>query len=55
MLSYVETFRPSYFLLENVKGLLNYPLLSEQSEARLEGGIKSGVVKFILRTLIALG
>ena len=57
MLSYVEFYEPSYFLLENVVGLLVHPLMSSQAEGRrgLEGGIKMGVVKFIERTLIALG
>ncbi|TFK42486.1 S-adenosyl-L-methionine-dependent methyltransferase [Crucibulum laeve] len=57
MLSFAEVFQPSTFLLENVIGILNFPLLSQQSEHGygLEGGIKSGVVKFIVRTLIALG
>lgn len=55
MLSYVEHYSPSYFLLENVAGLLDYPLMSTNNGRSLEGGIKSGVVKFIMRTLIALG
>ncbi|KAF8891199.1 hypothetical protein BD779DRAFT_1513769 [Infundibulicybe gibba] len=57
MLSYAEFYNVDYFLLENVKGLLRYPLMSKTSESghALEGGIKSGVVKFIMRTLIALG
>lgn len=57
MLSYVEHYRPNYFLLENVAGLLDYPLMSTSGKdgRSLEGGIKSGVVKFLARTLIALG
>ncbi|KXN86923.1 DNA (cytosine-5)-methyltransferase 1A, partial [Leucoagaricus sp. SymC.cos] len=55
MLSYLEHYNASYLLLENVRGLLNHPLLSEQIGRVLSGGIKSGVVKFIMRTLIALG
>ncbi|KAF5357987.1 hypothetical protein D9756_001474 [Leucocoprinus leucothites] len=55
MLSYLEHYNARYLLLENVKGLLNHPLLSEQIGRVLSGGIKSGVVKFIMRTLIALG
>jgi len=55
MLSYVEHYNPKYFLLENVAGLLDYPLMSTNNGRALEGGVKSGVVKFITRTLIALG
>ncbi|KAF9495862.1 S-adenosyl-L-methionine-dependent methyltransferase [Pleurotus eryngii] len=56
MLSWVEHYQPSYFLLENVPGLLSFPLLAEQGESgKLLGGIVMGVVKFVQRTLIALG
>lgn len=55
MLSYLEHYSANYLLLENVRGLLTHPLLSEQIGRILSGGIKSGVVKFIMRTLIALG
>jgi DNA (cytosine-5)-methyltransferase 1 len=57
MLSYLEYYDCDYFLLENVKGLLDYPLMSSLAKGgrALEGGIKSGVVKLIMRALIALG
>jgi len=55
MLSYVEFYRPSYFQLENVTGLLQYPLNGRQVERTIVDGIKMGVVKFIERSLIALG
>ncbi|KAI0064526.1 S-adenosyl-L-methionine-dependent methyltransferase [Artomyces pyxidatus] len=55
MLSYVEFYKPSYFLLENVVGLVHFPLKGSQDGKRLVDGIKMGVVKFILRTLTALG
>lgn len=57
MLSYLEHYSADYFLLENVEGLLTYPLMSTQGSdgRKLEGGIQAGVVKFIMRTLIALG
>lgn len=58
MLSFVEIYRPPYFLLENVPGLLSFPLLSQQVpdyKYKLEGGIKTGMVKIILRVLVALG
>ncbi|KAG6814585.1 hypothetical protein H0H92_000114 [Tricholoma furcatifolium] len=57
MLGYVEYYDPQYFLLENVTGLLSYRLMSTRSKKgrSLEGGIEAGMVKFIMRTLIALG
>ncbi|GLB34766.1 putative cytosine specific DNA methyltransferase replication foci [Lyophyllum shimeji] len=57
MLSYVEFYNPDYFLLENVAGMINYRLLSTHGKngRSLEGGIESGMVKFIMRSLIALG
>ena len=57
MLSYLEHYSCNYFLLENVKGLLDHPLMSSKAKdgRSLEGGIKSGVVKLIMRALIALG
>lgn len=55
MLSQVEFYEPSYFLLENVTGLLQFPLNGRQVDRSVVGGIKMGVVKFIFRALIALG
>ncbi|CCL99992.1 uncharacterized protein FIBRA_02017 [Fibroporia radiculosa] len=55
MLSYVEFYQPLYFLLENVTGLLFYPLNGRQEGRAIVGGVKMGVVKFILRTLVSLG
>lgn len=54
-LAYVEFLRPSYFMLENVTGLLNCALRGKQVGRRIVGGIKSGIVKFIIRTLTSLG
>ena len=56
MLSWVEFYKPKYFLLENVVGITQFPLYSKQGK-KSSGGkqIKMGVVKFILRTLVALG
>ena len=55
MLSYVEFYQPSHFQLENVTGLLQYPLNGRQAERSVVDGIKMGVVKFIERSLITLG
>ncbi|KAI8138541.1 S-adenosyl-L-methionine-dependent methyltransferase [Fennellomyces sp. T-0311] len=46
-LSYVDFYKPSYFLLENVRGLVSYRLGAEK--------IKSGVLKYILRCLTSMG
>ncbi|KAJ2869324.1 hypothetical protein GGI22_000329 [Coemansia erecta] len=55
-LSYVDFYRPSYFLLENVRGLLNYKLGGVQvGPGKVSGGIEMGMLKFILRTLTTMG
>ncbi|KAJ2725504.1 hypothetical protein GGI07_001260 [Coemansia sp. Benny D115] len=55
-LSYVDFYRPTYFLLENVRGLLNYRLGGvQQGKGRIGGGIEMGMLKFILRTLTTMG
>ncbi|KAJ1737906.1 hypothetical protein LPJ72_000061 [Coemansia sp. Benny D160-2] len=55
-LSYVDFYRPSYFLLENVRGLLNYRLGGVQvGPGKVKGGIEMGMLKFILRTLTTMG
>ncbi|KAL6300510.1 S-adenosyl-L-methionine-dependent methyltransferase [Sparassis latifolia] len=51
MLAYVEFYRPSYFLLENVVGLLSYSLKGQASKQ----GVRMGIVKFVIRTLTCLG
>jgi len=55
MISYVEFYRPQYFLLENVTGILNYRLNAKQVGKRFEGGVEGGVVKFAARALTSLG
>ncbi|EMD38163.1 hypothetical protein CERSUDRAFT_122915 [Gelatoporia subvermispora B] len=55
MLSWVELYRPSYFLIENVIGMLFHPLGGEQSGRSVVGGVKMGMVKFIVRAATALG
>ncbi|KAJ2084197.1 hypothetical protein H4R24_000270 [Coemansia sp. RSA 988] len=55
-LSYVDFYRPTYFLLENVRGLIDYRLGGVQiGPGRVSGGIKMGVLKFILRALTTMG
>lgn len=55
MISWVEHYQPKFFLLENVVGLTRFPLQCQQVDNALKGGIQMGVVKFILRSLVALG
>jgi site-specific DNA-cytosine methylase len=47
-LSYVDFYRPEYFLLENVRGLLVHKLGGQQvGQNRQSGGIQMGTVKYI--------
>ncbi|KAJ3540965.1 hypothetical protein NMY22_g4087 [Coprinellus aureogranulatus] len=56
MLSYIEHYRPKYFLLENVVGILDYKLQDRRVSKLTDGKtIVMGMVKFIMRTLISLG
>jgi hypothetical protein len=55
MLSYVEFYRPKFFLLENVLGLLNHKLQINKAGPQEGDIVTHGVVKFILRTLTSLG
>lgn len=58
MLSYVDFYRPKFFMLENVEGILYHPLAATQEGgpgSKMEGGIRMGVVKLILRVLTNLG
>ena len=55
MLSYVEFYRPKFFLLENLLGLLIHKL--QVNKAGLQEGniVTHSIVKYILRTLTSLG
>ncbi|KDR81704.1 hypothetical protein GALMADRAFT_239835 [Galerina marginata CBS 339.88] len=58
MLSYVEHYEPNYFLLENVAGFLDHKFYTAHETTdgkKIESEIHCGMVKFVLRTLIALG
>ncbi|TCD67280.1 hypothetical protein EIP91_000302 [Steccherinum ochraceum] len=56
MLSYVEFYKPSFFLLENVKGMVHHKLTSQSRDLKKAGSVVTmGVIKFILRSLIGLG
>ena len=55
MISYVEYYRPQYFLLENVAGIFSYHLDRQGQGKHVVKKLRMGVVKFILRSLTALG
>ena len=55
MISFVEFYRPMYFLLENVRGILTAPTDGQLQDYPSGNVITMGVVKFILRSLTALG
>jgi len=55
MLSFVEFYRPKFFLLENVFGLLSHKLQINKAGPQEGNPVAHGVVKFILRTLTSLG
>ncbi len=54
MLSYVEHYEPSYFLLENVVGFLAHKFYADRETAggTVETVIQAGMVKLVVRTLI---
>ena len=52
MVSYVEFYRPKYFLLENVVGMLSHKL-GQKRDGVDETGMT--VVKFLFRAMVALG
>ncbi|KAE8453267.1 hypothetical protein EG329_011334 [Mollisiaceae sp. DMI_Dod_QoI] len=56
-LGYVEFYRPKYFLLENVRGLLSHKLGAKKAvdSQKLVGGIESGTIKLIYRALTGMG
>ncbi|KAI9446182.1 S-adenosyl-L-methionine-dependent methyltransferase [Lactarius indigo] len=55
MLSFAEFYKPKFFLLENVLGLLNHKLQINKP-GRQEGDVvANGIIKFILRALTSLG
>ncbi len=55
MISFVEFYRPKYFLLENVAGLLSYHLDRQVQGKNTVRRLKMGVVKFNIRALTTLG
>ena len=54
MLSFADFYQPKYFMLENVRGMLQFRLGGTQNGQKIEGGIKMGVIKFVLRALTSM-
>ncbi|KAF9437753.1 hypothetical protein BGZ76_011283 [Entomortierella beljakovae] len=54
-MSYVDFYKPQYFLLENVRGMLQFRLGKSKVNNKWEGGIHMGVIKFVIRCLTAMG
>ena len=56
VLSWIDYIRPKFILFENVQGFLGHRLNAEQDgKYAVRGGIESGGLKFLVRTLTALG
>ena len=55
MLSYLEYYRPKYFMLENVERMMNHPLAADLVDERFVGGVPQGMLKFITASLASLG
>jgi len=55
MLSYVEYYRPKYFMLENVERMINHPLAADLINQRFVGGVPQGMLKLITASLASLG
>jgi DNA (cytosine-5)-methyltransferase 1 len=55
MLSYVEYYRPKYFMLENVERMINHPLAADLVNKRFVGGVPQGMLKLITASLASLG
>ncbi|KAG8935978.1 hypothetical protein FRC02_005174 [Tulasnella sp. 418] len=51
-LSFVDIYRPKYFILENVRGMSFYTLYGR---GKTRSGSKMGLVKIIMRCLLAMG
>ena len=55
-LSWVDHLKPKYCLFENVQGFLDYRLNAQQDgRYTTQGGVERGGIKFLVRTLTALG
>lgn len=55
MLSYVDWYRPPVFVMENVFGILHFPLGGKKKGYRIVDGKPQGVIMLIFRVLTALG
>ena len=55
MLSFAEFYKPKFFLLENVLGLLTHKLQNNKPGPQEGEMVANGMIKFILRALTSLG
>ena len=55
MLSFAEFYKPKFFLLENVLGLLTHKLQINKPGPQEGEMVANGMIKFILRALTSLG
>ncbi|KAJ3787693.1 S-adenosyl-L-methionine-dependent methyltransferase [Lentinula aff. detonsa] len=56
LLSLIDVLRQRIVFLENVSGFLYCPLMGTQKERyRVEGGVKQGALKLIIRVLVEMG
>lgn len=54
-LSFVEHFRPSYVVIENVANMARFKLCGREKDGKIADGIEWGTHKFVLRTFLDLG
>lgn len=55
MISYVDFYRPKFFLLENVLGILEWRGNMVTANGRTNGGVEMGALKFVIRSMTSLG
>lgn len=56
LLSWVDFLRPKYCCFENVRGFLGYGINATQvGPHKIEGGIKMGGLKFVVKAMLAMG
>lgn len=55
MISYVDFYRPKFFLLENVLGMFDWRGHTALADDDYDGEIMMAAVKFITRAMIGLG
>ena len=55
-ISWVDHLRPRFAIFENVEGFVSYRISATQKDRHtVEGGVKQGGLKFLLRALTTMG